>query len=134
MIKCTKSVELSAMLNAWIPVIASFAKPGAVIHVVTEVEDAPAAAWYEVLTGDVYIDLDQLPVHSSDLYNAAEKYSGHYALSDGEYSATIIAGIAVHELAHPRWTDWMRDSVDPGAMTTLPVSYKHQQLPPNKEM
>ena len=94
--------DFSAKLNDAARRIAPFAKPGAVVYALTSVENSPAAAWYEIKSGDVYLDLSQLGV---DIELVTGSYQ-HGREKDYDADMAVIYGVMLHELAHSRWTDW----------------------------
>lgn len=106
--------DFSARLNEDARYRASFARPGAVVYAATSVEHSPAPAWYEINSGDVYIDLSQLGVNI-DLITGPAGYHG----DDYDRDMSIVTGVMLHELAHSKWTDWSQEDFDSKTRNTM---------------
>lgn len=102
-----QNVDLSHALNLQARFDAPFRLPSAVVYVLDRAESSPAAAWYEVNTGDVYIDLSRLPVEAANVSDSTTE--------DFE----IVKGVLLHELAHSRWSNWMKEDVSTEVFNTL---------------
>ena len=109
--KNTYQREIAKRLNYWLEGLAPWHRKGAVVHL-GRYEKPPAPAWYELLTGDVHIDLNAVKLDSKD-----ESALAHRLVEDPgvpaartrrevETAVAKIVGLLQHEAAHSKWSTW----------------------------
>lgn len=113
-----KDYNWSRSFNDQAPTFAPFAREGAVVHIVNEIGVSPAPAWYDIRTGDAWVDLRKIPKKLGS-WDAAKSDLGSRSLA-----VKVVRGAVTHELAHSRWTDWLEDPAldgKPDRLNTLLV-------------
>ena len=111
--RTSAQTSMSRNLNWWADTVAPWHRKGATVHV-GRYDKPPAPAWYEILNGDVHIDLAESAIDVPYEKVLADRIASidpaqllnRKRRSEADRLVLRIMGLLQHEAAHSKWSTW----------------------------